>query len=49
MIHPSGEQWDGKETMFSDWTIAENVKVEYIGEAKSGTKRGVICASFNAG
>jgi hypothetical protein len=25
------------------------IKVEYLGEAKAGTKRGVICASYNAG
>lgn len=26
-----------------------DVKVEYIGEAKEGTKKGVILSSFNAG
>lgn len=31
------------------WTSPENVKVEYIGEAKEGTEAGVILASFNAG
>jgi hypothetical protein len=25
------------------------VKAEYIGEAKAGTERGIILASFNAG
>lgn len=27
----------------------DDVKVEYLGEAKEGTKSGVIVASFNAG
>jgi hypothetical protein len=27
----------------------EDVKVEYIGEAKKGMKKGVICSSFHAG
>jgi hypothetical protein len=27
----------------------EEVTVEYLGSAKRGTKRGVICASFHAG
>lgn len=50
-IHPSGK-WDERDNgVFynSDWTDKENVKVEYIGEAKDGTNSGVILASFNAG
>ena len=31
------------------WAKFEDVKVEYIGEAKKGLKKGVICASYNAG
>ena len=31
------------------WTQTEDVKVEYLGEAKKGSKKGVILASFNAG
>ncbi len=31
------------------WCPTSEVFVEYIGEAKRGTKQGVICASFNAG
>lgn len=27
----------------------EDVQVEYIGKARAGTKKGVICASFHAG
>lgn len=32
-----------------NWTIQSNVKCEYIGEAKEGLKRGVVCASYHAG
>ncbi len=32
-----------------DWARPEDVKVEYIGEAKEGTEKGVILSSFNAG
>lgn len=49
LIHPSGENWDGIENRWSDWTDAENVKVEYIGEASEVLLKGVICASFHAG
>jgi len=31
------------------WSHPDNVTVEYLGEAKAGTGRGVIVASFNAG
>lgn len=31
------------------WTTRENVKVKFIGIGSSDVKRGVICASFNAG
>ena len=34
---------------YGSWTKPENVTANYIGEAKEGTERGVICASFNAG
>jgi hypothetical protein len=35
---------------FTFWTNdIKNVKVEYIGEAKSGQREAVILASFNAG
>lgn len=44
-IHPGKhDSWVG------DWASPDNVKVEYLGMAKPGTKDGtVICASFNAG
>lgn len=31
------------------WARKDDVKVKYIGEAKEGTEKGVILASFNAG
>lgn len=50
MTHPIGEPWDGKaDSNYSSWCAAEFVSVEYLGEAKDGTEKGVICASFHAG
>lgn len=31
------------------WTVPENVKTEFLGEAAPEVAKGVICASFNAG
>lgn len=32
------------------WPISlEHISCEYLGEAVEGTKKGVICASYNAG
>ena len=31
------------------WTTRENVEVEFLGIGSTDVKRGVICASFNAG
>jgi hypothetical protein len=51
-IHPEGH---GRETTndepdgFGYWCTLDNVQVEYIGEAKSGMKKGVVVASYNAG
>ena len=42
----------GKEefVVMDSWAIRiDSVKVEYLGEAKEGTKMGVILTSFNAG
>jgi hypothetical protein len=46
-MHPS----NGKigELDLASWCAVERVKVEYLGEAKEGTKQGLILASFNAG
>lgn len=45
-IHPSGcELVDDNYS----WCSPKDVKVSYIGTAKEGTKKGVICASFHAG
>ncbi len=32
-----------------DWAEPENIKVDLIGTAKRGQKRGIIISSFNAG
>lgn len=40
---------DGVGGCNGDWVKPDKVTVEYIGEAKEGTPRGSICASFNAG
>lgn len=44
-IHPSGyDNWE-----IGVWCNAQLVKVKLIGVANKDMKRGVICASFNAG
>lgn len=44
-IHPSGnDEWDD-----DTWCKPDQVKVTMIGKAEDNMKRGVICASFNAG
>lgn len=45
-IHPHG---DIPSSGDDSWCAYDDVNVEYIGEAKPGTNRGVIVASFNAG
>jgi len=48
-IHPSGgRDYDGELSSYL-WTTPQKITVELIGTAKPFTKRGVICASFNAG
>jgi len=51
-IHPSGckkETWPLNSESYTWCSCPEDVKVTYIGKASSKMKRGVICASFNAG
>lgn len=50
-IHPDNHRnpWDGNGELCCSWCDAASVKVEYIGKAKAGTKKGVILSSFNAG
>ena len=54
-IHPSGEEFKGKEGSeyfweYDDWAnTLEGIACELIGTANETQKRGVICASFNAG
>ena len=51
MIHPADymEDWDGTYSDYDSWCAAKDVEVEYIGEAKEGTRAGIIVSSFNAG
>ncbi len=46
-ISPWNPNWGGK--FDDDWCKAEDVQVEYLGEAKEGVKKGVIISSYNAG
>ena len=51
MIHPDRDikGWDGKTNPWDEWCEAKDVKVKFIGTSAKGIKRGVICASYNAG
>jgi len=51
MIHPAEyeKNWDGKSGEYDSWCDAKDVKVIQIGIALKKLKRGVVCASFNAG
>lgn len=50
-MHPRTEADGGLDVPDPTWGWAPPyaIAVEYIGEAKDGTQKGVICASFNAG
>jgi len=50
-IHPEETiiDWGGIDGRLESWCNVDHVKVEYIGEAKGGTEKGVILGSFNAG
>jgi len=55
-IHPDGtydypedEDLEIMDEEYGSWVKKKYVKVEYIGEAREGLKKGVIVASFNAG
>lgn len=48
LIHPWGKIWPNW-TSTDTWVHPSQVKVTYLGQAKPGTKMGVICRSFNAG
>lgn len=56
-IHPDGcadskvpiEFAPNRNYDYITWCLQGDVKVEYIGEARDGMRRGVVCASFNAG
>lgn len=51
LIHPRGEGYSFEASgNWASWASSpDNVKVELVGTARRGVKRGVICASFNAG
>jgi len=51
MIHPAEyeDDWNGKSREWDSWCNAENVQVIKIGVAFKKIKKGVVCASFNAG
>ena len=46
-ISPESRGWD--KPIFSWCSSPKKVKVKLIGQAAEGIKRGIICASFNAG
>lgn len=51
-IHPRGDGLsivNNDDKGFNSWCKLKEVNVKYIGEAAEKIKRGVICASFNAG
>jgi hypothetical protein len=48
-IHPQGYQPNPNDFNSNTWADPKDVSVQYLGEAKKGTKKGVICASFHAG
>lgn len=50
-INPRGDDKPVRNTVerFSSWCSLKDVQVELLGKAKIGSKRGVVCASFNAG
>jgi len=49
-IHPGGDAYEERGCFWLGvWCKQEFVKAECIGEAKVGTEKGVIVASFNAG
>ena len=49
MIHPENIEWNGEYQKWDSWCAVEDVKAEYLGTAKPGTKKGVVLGSFNAG
>jgi len=50
LIDPSNRGWDRPWNSYDSWCQSpQQVAVEYLGEAKNGTKEGIILASFNAG
>ena len=48
MMHPDGEEKDSKWFCLT-WCGPEDVDIKLIGVASAGARKGVVCASFNAG
>ncbi len=50
-IHPSTLENPvlEKDDMWRSWCGIGEVRVEYLGEAKPGSERSIVCASFHAG
>jgi hypothetical protein len=50
LIHPGGLDFkvpvSTNTSEYDSWAPASDVECEYLGEAKEGIERGVICASF---
>lgn len=49
LISPDGGSEIASAKEYGSWCNPEDVKVEYIGKAKKGMKRGLVCSSFHAG
>lgn len=50
LIHPGRRaRWSGKNDNDFNWARSNDVDVKLIGVAENSIKKGVICASFNAG
>ena len=58
-IHPEGtydypeeskkSEYKKMDSDYGSWVRKKYVIVKYVGEAKEGSEKGVVCASFNAG
>lgn len=50
-IHPSDyvEETTEEPADYDSWAPLSKVQVEYIGDARDGLPRGVVCASYHAG
>jgi hypothetical protein len=52
LISPSDREIKEKTDEYDSWVGKDNIdkiEVTYLGEAKEGSEKGVVCSSFNAG